>query len=198
MEIARGAEAVLELEKGRVVKRRISKGYRLACIDDRLRRLRTRNEERMLERARRAGVRTPRVYGGTDDTLVMEHLKGERVKDVLNSSPGREKIAGMIGQAAGRLHAAGIVHGDLTTSNMILSRGSMYLIDFGLSKMSSRAEDQAVDLYLLYEALKAAHFSCLEAAWKSILNLYKHEYSNADSVLARLDRISKRRRYKGE
>jgi TP53 regulating kinase-like protein len=108
---------------------------------------------------------------------------------------GRLTVYRLIGEAAARLHSAGIVHGDMTTSNMILRENELFVIDFGLSKPSGKVEDQAVDLYLLYEALRSTHFRWLEEAWKNILKAYKQKYSNAGAVLDRIERIKQRRRY---
>jgi Kae1-associated kinase Bud32 len=206
--IARGAEAVLYLAEhdGRkvLVKDRVKKGYRVPELDGRIRRQRTRHEESLLARARRAGVAAPRVWDMSEFKLVMDYIDGRRVKDWLNRMPKAERhqVAGLIGEAAAKMHEAGMVHGDLTTSNMILEGeagkepGRLFIIDFGLGKMSGRAEDRAVDLYLLYEALKAAHFKYLNDSWQYFLNSYSKHYSRAAEVLKRFEEISKRRRYK--
>jgi len=208
--IARGAEAVLYLDKredGRggedgktvLVKDRISKGYRLPELDKRIRRQRTMHEDSLLARAGRAGVAVPRVFDVSADKLVMEFIDGDKVKDGFNGmdEASRLETAGLIGEALGKLHAANIVHGDFTTSNMLLKGGKLYVIDLGLGKYSQKAEDQAVDLYLLHEALKAAHFKYLNEAWQKILKSYGKHYTQAKDVLKRLEKIEKRRRYKG-
>lgn len=201
-EIARGAEAVLSLDKHEgkdvLVKDRIKKGYRIPELDVRIRRLRTRGEERLLDRARRAGVNTPRVLDSGESMFVMEFVQGERIKDCFNSYPKtkRELVCKLIGESTAKLHSAGIVHGDLTTSNMLLKEGRLFLIDFGLGKMSERIEDQAVDLFLLFEALKSTHFEYLNEAWQYILKVYRQNYNRAGEVLKRLEKIEKRRRYK--
>jgi Kae1-associated kinase Bud32 len=197
-EIARGAEAVLYRGGGRLVKDRIRKGYRIPELDTRIRRLRTRGEERLLDRARRAGVNTPSVLESGESRLVMEFIDGGRVKDVFNSmgAKEREDVCRLIGESVSRLHSAGIMHGDLTTSNMILKEGKIYIIDFGLGKMSERSEDQAVDLFLLFEALKSTHFAYLNEAWQYILKVYRQNYNRAEEVLKSLEKIEKRRRYK--
>jgi TP53 regulating kinase-like protein len=200
--IARGAEAVLYLQErdGRrvLVKDRLPKGYRVPELDRDIRTSRTRLEGRLLDRARRAGVPAPGVLDSSDSRLVMEFVEGERVKEALNSMGARkrQRMCGLIGQAVARMHAAGIVHGDLTTSNMLLSGGRLYLIDFGLGRMSRKPEDQANDLYLLREALKSAHFAFLDQAWKSIIKVYIQDYSKSKDAIARLEKIDKRRRYK--
>ncbi len=197
-EIARGAEAVLFRKDDRLIKDRIKKGYRVPELDKRIRRLRTRGEERLLDRAQRAGVNTPRVLDSGESELVMEFVEGERIKDCFNSytKSKRELVCKLIGEAVAKLHSAGIVHGDLTTSNMILKDNNLFLIDFGLGRMSERIEDQAVDLFLLFEALKSTHFEYLNEAWQYILKVYRQNYNRAGEVLKRIERIEKRRRYK--
>ncbi len=199
--VQRGAEAVLymathEGEKA-LVKERVKKGYRIQELDSVIRRRRTRMETRMLDRARRAGVHTPKVWSSEASKITMEWIEGKRVKDTLNdmSKTDRMKTYRLIGEAAASLHKAGLVHGDLTTSNMILKEGQLFVIDFGLSKMSDKVEDQAVDLYLLYEAMRSIHFELLEEAWKNVLKAYMLKYTIANAVIKRLDKIKSRRRY---
>ena len=205
--IAQGAEAILYLEEMKmngvtghvVVKDRIKKGYRLPEIDSRIRKQRTRHEESLLNRARRAGVDVPKVLEVRENIIVLEYIKGEKVKDAFNNldESGRSNECELIGKALGKIHSANMAHGDFTTSNMILSDGLLFVIDFGLSKYSEKPEDHAVDLYLLYEALKAAHFEYLNSAWQKILKSYRQQYSQSKEVLKRLEKIEKRRRYKG-
>jgi len=201
--IQRGAEAILYLEErdGQkvLVKDRIPKGYRLPELDGILRIQRTRREGSLLLKAKRAGVNAPSVLDSGESMLVMEWIDGERVKDCLNGMDKKERKVAYrkIGEAAGKLHENGIVHGDLTTSNMIFKNGALYIIDFGLGKVSQKPEDLAVDLYLLYEALKSTHLKLLEEAWRDILNAYKQNCSKSNDVLNRLAKIERRRRYKG-
>ncbi len=196
--IARGAEAVLRRDGDRLVKDRVRKGYRIPQLDSRIRSQRTRREESLLARARRAGANAPAVLSGGGNELVMEWIDGDRLKDVLNGMKPKERgeVFRQIGEALGRLHSAGIVHGDVTTSNMILRDGKLFVIDFGLGKTSRRVEDFAVDLYVLMEALKAAHFKIIDSAWKGIVKAYKYNNTNADQVLGRFREIDKRRRYR--
>jgi len=216
--IQRGAEAVLCLEEieGRkvLVKDRLPKGYRIPQLDDKIRKQRTRHEEALLLKAKRAGVHTPNIVDAGESKLVMEWIQGKKLKDSLNgmAKGQRAEIYRLMGEAIGRLHSAGIIHGDLTTSNMIFKDvlqkeggratfsqgGRLYIIDFGLGRISGKIEDQAVDLYLLYEALKSTHLHLLGDAWKSILKAYKQNYAKSNEVLSRLLKIENRRRYKGE
>jgi len=86
----------------------------------------------------------------------------------------------------------------MTTSNLILKGKRLFIIDFGLGKMTQRPEDFATDLFLLYEALKSTHFEYLNEAWQKILKAYCEKYSLSDAVLQRFRKIENRRRYKGD
>ena len=202
--IQRGAEAILYMEemdgKKVLVKDRIPKGYRIRQLDEKLRIQRTRREESLLLKAKRAGVSAPSVLEVRESRIVMEWISGSKLKDSLNGMPPaqRRKIYKLMGKSVGKLHSAGIVHGDLTTSNMIFKDDCLYIIDFGLGKVSSKVEDQAVDLYLLYEALKSTHLRLIGEAWGAVLKAYKQNYAKSKEVLDRIGKIEKRRRYKGE
>lgn len=196
--IKRGAEAILYLDHGKLVKERISKGYRLEELDEDLRRSRTKREARLLGEASRAGVFTPAVESFDDYSIVMEWLDRPNLKQELNNMEPKRRleICSMIGNSLAMLHSSDIIHGDLTTSNMIFMDGKLFFIDFGLSTRSKRVEDKATDLYLLYEALKAAHFFWMDDGWKSILKAYRQKYEDASAVLKQLEKVKARRRYK--
>jgi len=208
--IQRGAEAILWLSvldgQQVLVKERVSKGYRVPELDKVIRKQRTKTESRLIERARRAGVHVPKILDIQEFKIVMEYVKGERVKDILNTSPKTKRLSiyKLIGESIAALHSSSIIHGDLTTSNMILKEQDksgfyiLYFIDFGLGKFSQKIEDQAVDLHLLYEALKAAHFKHLGEAWNIVLNVYKDKYTKSKEVINKIEKIKKRRRYLGD
>ena len=195
MLIAKGAEAAITRENETIIKERIKNGYRLPEIDDKLRKRRTALEARLLREARRAGVNTPQVLEEGKTTLVLEFIDGQKVKDILNKENFGE-ICEKIGASVAKLHSYDIIHGDLTTSNMILNEKGLWLIGFGLGFISKRAEDKAVDLYLLHEALESTHFDILEEAWSSILASYKKRYEDSGKVIKALLDVEKRGRYK--
>ena len=197
--IKRGAEAVLYQDGNTVVKERIKKSYRIDQIDDKLRKERTRKEVKLLNEARRTGILTPKVLD-TDEKnnkIIMEFIDGQRLKDILNSVPDNKKVllAEEIGENVGKLHEAGIIHGDLTTSNIMIKNNQMYFIDFGLGEFSKRTEDFAIDLSVLKEAFKSTHFKYLELLWKSFIRVYSQTFSNHEKVLKALEEIEKRGRY---
>ena len=93
------------------------------------------------------------------------------------------------------LHNHDIIHGDLTTSNVILHQDKVYLIDFGLSFYSTKIEDRAVDMHLLYQALEAKHYITFKEDFVAILDGYKFS-KNYKMVLDRLKVVEQRGRYK--
>lgn len=192
--IAKGAEANLYLDNGRLVKERVKKEYRVEELDERLRRLRTRREGKLLENAMRAGVPVPRIYR-TDVNgreIVMEFLDGKILKDVVEEGDGKavKRLSREIGRLVAKLHSHNIVHNDLTTSNMIVRDNKVYLIDFGLGMTSTRLEDKAMDLVVLKKALHAAHTDRFKVVWDSISDSYGDR-----EVLSRIETIEKRARY---
>jgi len=197
--VQRGAEAILYLEKGKLVKERLPKGYRNPELDRKIRKQRTRSEAKLMERARSKGVPVPVAGMDGDFKILMDYIDGKKLKDSLNGmgKKERENACIEVGKMIADLHASGIIHGDLTTSNMVTDRqGKIFLIDFGLGKFSEKVEDQAVDLFLLYEALKSTHFRVLDECWNYVTKAYSKGFSGAEGVLKRIERIKKRRRYK--
>jgi len=201
--IAQGAEAILK-KNDFLTKERIKKGYRIPELDIKLRKRRTRLEANLLREASRVGVSTPRVLDQTDFTIKMEFVDGLRVKEALNKD-NCNQLAEKIGSTIATLHNYNIIHGDLTTSNMILKHinktdeqfvPQLYLIDFGLGFFSHKTEDKAIDLYLLREALESTHFDIMEETWNAVLKSYRKGYKDSDKVIKTLSAIEKRGRYK--
>jgi TP53 regulating kinase-like protein len=175
--------------------------YRLPALDSTIRRQRTAREADMLRSAKSAGVRAPTLYfvDPVSSTLVMEYIRGPRLKEqVAGMSPS--EIAGvfeLLGHSIGRLHGRGIMHGDLTTSNLVLHGLGLVLLDFGLALRTTRIEDHAVDLRLIKEILVGAHSSIAEAALDAIISGYTAELGpiRTRAVLKQLKGIERRGRY---
>ncbi|HKZ45305.1 MAG TPA: KEOPS complex kinase/ATPase Bud32 [archaeon] len=201
--IYRGAESIIYLDEydnqKAIVKERIKKNYRIDKIDAELRKARTKKEVKLLTDARKCGVATPKILHVDEKNykIIMEYVDGKRVKELLNSSDPEtvSKTCTMIGESIGKLHSAGIIHGDLTTSNMILKSSQIYFIDFGLGEFSKKIEGQGVDMNLLFEAVKSTHIKILNICWENIVKGYKKEYKNAEQVLEKVEEIEKRARY---
>ncbi len=131
--IGRGAEAVL-IHDGKMLKKlRVSKGYRLPEMDEKIRKIRTRKEAKILEKAYGL-INVPRVLKVDDKTkeIDMEFIPGLKLSESLDGLQDRLKVCKMIGESIAKLHDNDIIHGDLTTSNMIYNGEKLYFVDFGL------------------------------------------------------------------
>jgi len=131
--------------------------------------------------------------------IVMEFIEGKQVKLVLDrlNPAERRKLCQLIGRQIARLHRAGIVHGDLTTSNMILTReGRVFFVDFGLGEYNPSLEARGVDLHLLKRALQSIHFRITDEAYRAVLAGYRREFGKgAGEVIERAEEIERRGRY---
>ncbi|MCX8178553.1 MAG: KEOPS complex kinase/ATPase Bud32 [Candidatus Aenigmarchaeota archaeon] len=195
----KGAEALIYVKDGVLVKERVKKNYRIHQIDDKIRNLRTGLESKLLSEAKRNGVNVPQIIevDKQKSMIKMEFIDGKTIKEFflkVNKNQIKE-ISREIGRLIGVLHKSDIIHGDLTTSNMIIKDGKVYFIDFGLGYFSKRVEDKGVDLKLLKEVLKSTHFKILKICWDNILKGYKKEYKEADKVIERVKEIERRARY---
>jgi TP53 regulating kinase-like protein len=210
--LKKGAEANLYLEDfseavhpagvGRViVKHRINKRYRVPQLDLQLREGRTAIEAKLFADAKAAGVPAPAVYevDRVGMRIVMEFVEGKQVKLVLDKlNPAeRKRLCRCIGRQIARLHKAGMVHGDLTTSNMILTHeGKVFFVDFGLGEYNPSIEARGVDLHLLKRALQSIHFRITDEAYRAVLAGYKQEFGRgAEKVIERVEEIERRGRY---
>ncbi|MCK4809122.1 MAG: Kae1-associated serine/threonine protein kinase [Candidatus Aenigmarchaeota archaeon] len=189
-----GAEARISLDKDCVVKERIPKGYRAKELDLKIRKQRTKREAKLISDASRAGVMVPKVLEVDDFTIKMEHIDGPRVKDILDAK-NMKAVCYEIGKSVADLHNASIIHGDLTTSNMICKDSGICFIDFGLGFISDKAEDKATDLHLLEEAIDSTHYRIASGALKIVFESYLKDSKDGKAVLSRLEQIRLRGRY---
>lgn len=196
--IGNGAEAIIYFNPEALIieKRRVSKLYRQEQIDLELRKKRTRQESRILRRLAKEGFPSPREINTDEDNfaLQIEFIKGKNVRDVLNRKNCKriaQELAGLILW----LHNLNIVHHDLTTSNMIISGGRLFLIDFGLSFVSKKIEDKAVDIHLLERAIESKHPEIFDEFMKEFSLGYSKEREDKE-VLKRVETVGSRGRYK--
>jgi TP53 regulating kinase-like protein len=119
------------------------------------------------------GIPSPLVYfvNLEKSMIVMQEIPGKSVHDL--SKLKIVEVSKEIGKLVGLLHKNGVMHGDLTTSNFILFKNIIYMIDFGLSQNTIKPEDHAVDLRLIKEILNSAHAKIMESSWKNFLMGYK-------------------------
>lgn len=200
--IKEGAEA--RLYKTRIggktvlVKERVRKDYRRAELDDAIRKQRTRREEKLLRTAERLGIKVPGVIKVDGTKITMEFVEGKTLKQAL----GEKNIAACreAGKIIGKMHSHNLIHGDLTTSNIIVQgkgRGKkVFFIDFGLGFTSSKTEDKAVDLLNLKKTLEASHSRLFRKAWENIVKGYLQAFPKKE-VIWQIEKVEKRVRYKG-
>jgi len=194
--IAQGAEAILIKEGNYLIKERIKKSYRIDDIDIKLRKYRTRSEAKLLNKV----DNSPKVFDVDEKEMKikMEFIDGKLIKNILDNlhSDKRNLLLREIGGKIAKMHDNDIIHGDLTTSNMIL-KNKIYFIDFGLGFVSNKIEDKAVDLHLLRQALESKHYRHFEESFKEVLEGYKLS-KNWKEVLNRLEKVERRGRYKNK
>lgn len=193
MKISSGAEANIYLEKN-IIKDRIKKNYRIESLDKKLRKSRTKREVKVLNKLREINFNSPKVINSTEFTIEMENINGNKVKDILEKDP--LTISKKIGEQLTILHDNNIVHGDLTTSNMIKKADDIYFIDFGLSQFSIKVEDKAVDLHLFRQALESKHDKIWEECYKEFLKNYNPK--SKKEIINRLEKIEARGRNKAK
>ncbi|MEW6528952.1 MAG: KEOPS complex kinase/ATPase Bud32 [Candidatus Micrarchaeota archaeon] len=179
----KGAEAILinawMLGYKIVVKKRIPKEYRNHQLDEKLRVERTKQEARLLHRAKLVGIKCPTVLFVDRFAIGMTKIKGERPK--MNKS---ECISA--GKILAHMHKSGIIHGDFTPVNLLKNRNEIFVIDFGLGFLSSNIEDKAVDAFTMLKSIK--NQNSFLVGYKKI----SHEY---EKIMNRMEEIKKRVRY---
>ncbi|MBI2176165.1 Kae1-associated serine/threonine protein kinase [Candidatus Woesearchaeota archaeon] len=198
-----GAEAVIYADERRkaVIKQRQPKKYRVKELDEKLRLHRMRREAKVIEALQKLGIPVPKLVDADEKTatITMQLIEGRKVRDVLGKGNYRD-ICSKIGKAIGTMHSSDIVHGDLTTSNMIRSShdGKTYFVDFGLSLFSNKDEDKAVDLHLFRQALSSSHHEIANKCFTAAVTAYKGTNKNWQPVLRRLEKVEERGRNKGK
>lgn len=227
--IKQGAEAKLYagtyLGKPTVIKERFSKSYRHPLLDASLTKERTKSEAKAILKCLLCSIRTPTIYLVDYDKgrIYMEHVQISvtvkeyivRLNDKIDADAEKEscfslldKLTDKIGKVLANMHRNNIVHGDLTTSNMLLAPaegsdangdfshddGEIVMLDFGLSHIDGSAEGKGVDLYVLERALTSTH-STLSNLFENVLSTYKSvNKGQSKEVLGKLEEIRLRGR----
>ncbi|MGL6297781.1 MAG: KEOPS complex kinase/ATPase Bud32, partial [Methanobacteriaceae archaeon] len=214
--IAKGAEANIYkskwIDKDVIVKSRLAKNYRIIEIDTKVRKSRIKQETRLIHRSKELGVRTPVIYDIDlkNNSIIMENVTGSLVKNLLSEMDlkSRKSLSYSIGANIAKLHQGGIIHGDLTSSNIILKEtgldtdnkfeNNLFFIDFGLGRFSDLAEDKGVDLLVMKKSLQSIDYDVAINCFDSIIKGYSDDYNDSKSlreVLAKLENIGSRGRY---
>ncbi|KAL4427537.1 hypothetical protein ABPG74_019493 [Tetrahymena malaccensis] len=212
--ISQGAEAKVYKVKNflgepAIMKEKLVKAYRHPDLDQRLSKERITFEVRNMIRARKAGINTPYVMQ-TDFVqrkIYMQYIDGLKLRDFLFQNQKTENMTELlkeVGRILAKLHDSHIIHGDLTTSNIMVthpvvettkSYGQIYLIDFGLSYVKDSIEEKAVDLYVLERAFISTHPE-LENEFQELLQEYKRVCKQGDKTIKKLNDVRMRGRKK--
>ncbi|HNV00873.1 MAG TPA: KEOPS complex kinase/ATPase Bud32 [archaeon] len=195
----KGAEAEIiqiTFDKSKAInKKRVEKKYRNPLLDLQIRKKRTKSESKLIKQASQV-VNTPRVLKVDENSfeIIMEYLGGVRVKEVIEE---KKELCELMGKEIKKLHSVGIIHGDLTTSNIIFINdkssnnfGKIFFIDFGLGYFSKKVEDLATDLIVFKKTFNSTH-SNLKNGWELVLR----GYSPNESMIKQMEKIEKRSRY---
>ncbi|MFH1503574.1 MAG: KEOPS complex kinase/ATPase Bud32 [Candidatus Diapherotrites archaeon] len=198
--IQQGAEAKIFLDKKNnlIVKDRISKSYRIPELDKKIIKQRTKAEKKLLEKASKI-INAPDPLPLKEINIIkMPFIEGEKLSNSLNdfSLEKQKQIMKKIGESITKLHKENIIHGDLTTSNMILKDKEVFFIDFGLGYISKKVEDKAVDLHLLKQALEAKHFQHWRELFQEFQKAYSRDYPESKIIFERLTSVERRGRYR--
>lgn len=218
--IKQGAEAKIfcgldeQLKKDVIIKQRFKKTYRHEDLDKSLTKKRIKNEAKLLKKAFTLGLDVPQVFklDLENGLLFMEYISDSIIaKEYLislaktDSDPKEleeklNNIAREIGKYIAILHRNEIIHGDLTSSNILVRKSTnesikLVFIDFGLSFVSHQLEDKAVDLYVLERALLSTHSQHAQKIIDQILASYCIEYGRQhEKVIERFEQVRLRGR----
>ena len=159
--------------QGAILKSRKKKDYRNSSLDYRLRKQRTIRESQIISEVKGFGILVPLIHfvDVKNCDIIMQKIDGILARDLSNTK--LVNACKKIGRLVGIMHKNGITHGDLTTSNFIISKENTFIIDFGLANRTLKPDDHAVDLRLFKEILNSAHANIVEKAWSNFLSGYK-------------------------
>jgi len=208
--LRQGAEAKVYrgsyLGQQAIIKERFSKSYRLPELDQKITKERSKAEARALIKCKTLGIRTPTLFLADQNLLIMQYLDCPTARDFIKSTlddasktvDEQKLILVQLGQKIGELmanlHNNNLIHGDMTTSNLLV-QDEIYVIDFGLANTEGSAEDKGVDMYVLERAIISAHPNT-EYMFEAIMKNYEQNLSNKtrDTVMKKYHDIRMRGR----
>ena len=206
--LAKGAESDIYssywMDEETISKVRNGKNYRIKEIDEKIRKARTKKEAKLLTDVKKSGVRSPILYDIDlpNKSIVMEKIIGPLFKDFIETLDDNEKesLSIAIGENIGRMHKSDIIHGDITSSNIIINdKNEIVFIDFGLGKYSNLIEDKCVDLIVLKKSLQSVDFKVANEIFDHVLNGYISSYDHDDvdknKIIEKISEIQSRGRY---
>ncbi|MEM2214178.1 MAG: Kae1-associated kinase Bud32 [Candidatus Nezhaarchaeales archaeon] len=201
--IKKGAEAELYLIDflgiPAILKKRIPKPYRAKELDAHIRRMRTSHEVTMMFHARVCGVPVPAIYDVDPDegVIIMEYIPGPTLKEMTLKDYEVSSIFKLVGFYVGKMHLNNIVHGDLTTANIIVPEPEKpFFVDFGLAERTGELEAIGTDVHLMLRALESTHYSKVKELFNAFLRGYREIMGGkVENVLKKVQEIRRRGRY---
>lgn len=197
--ISKGAEAeIYKTINNTIIKKRIPKTYRNQELDKSLRKKRTKKEIKIIQKLEKIGIEVPKIinYSEEESTIEMEYIEKD-IRNTLNIN-NTEEIAKSLAEVVAKMHDNSIIHGDITTGNIIVKNEKIHLIDFGLSQTTEKIEDKAVDIHLLKQAINSKHPNISEKFIKTFQETYQKKSQNGKETINRLQKVEKRGRYKNK
>ena len=191
--LSQGAEAkIIKIDENTLEKKRDEKTYRHPLLDKKLRNFRAKREYKVLEKLQKEGINVPSPYYFDKNSFSFrfEYINGDILKETIDEHLLEKAFEQII-----NLHRAEIIHGDLTTLNMIVYSKQVYLLDFGLSRFSRDIEERATDLNLFFSSLNNQHPNLVKEKNK-LLEWYEKEIG--EDVVKRLEKVESRGRNKNK
>ncbi len=196
--INKGAEAdIIETiwdNNKAIIKNRVKKNYRIDQLDNKLRLERTKEEARLLSDCKKHGIKTPFIYSIdlNEKSIILEKIESEQLHQTIinNNSTDIKELFIKIGEMTSKMHKGGIIHGDLTTANILIKDEEPVFIDFGLGKYSNLIEDQGTDLLVFKKSLT----TIIPEKSEEFFNYFLEGYNNK-KVVQKIEEIEKRGRY---
>ena len=178
----------------------LPKSYRIKEIDSKIIKSRTKSEAKILSDVKKSGIITPIIYDVDLDKkeIVMEYINGETVKNLIDNLDNhrRKDVSYQIGEYLSKIHNMDIIHGDLTSSNILIDKNNqLVFIDFGLSYYSNLIEDKADDLLVLKKSIKSVDYKKSKEVFNWILDSYGKNTLKSDNIIDKIGEIESRGRY---
>lgn len=204
--LCKGAESTLYktkfMEMDTVLKLRGPKKYRISRLDEIIRKRRTFREGNLLYEASRKKIKVPKILymNLKNNFIIMEYIEGDVLRNALikNKFGNNEilRISRKIGIEIAKLHNINIVHGDLTTANIIIKKNETpYLIDFGLGEKTKSYESKSEDIDIFYRVLNSTHPNKRKMIFQEFIGVYKEHVNNYREIISRYKRIRRMGRY---
>ena len=204
--LAKGAEADIcngkWIDRETIIKKRIPKRYRIKEIDVSIRKSRTKQEAKLLSSVKSGGVLSPILYDVDlkEKSIAMEKIEGELLKNILGkcSASEQKKLSLAIGHSIALIHVKDIIHGDITSSNIMVKDGKVVFIDFGLGRYSNLIEDKCVDLLTFKKSLQTIDYKIASGIFDDVLEAYASSYNDEfkkNEIIEKISEIESRGRY---